>query len=327
MKKYVLLLSILVIFFGCEKDPTVELVPTITTGTSLNISYTSAAVSFSIDNNHAVVESGILWDTKRTFDNSSHYVGGSNGVGSHTVDLNSLSSGSTIYYKAYAKDGRGNYIYGEVKSFITKNIILPIITTSDISDITGSSAICGGVINLGSLAITNRGVCWNTYENPTVNSNKIYNGTGSGVFTSTITGLTANTKYYVRAFAKDAANNVVYGNEKSFTTINSPVVIVTTGYGYNLGYNSSYSSYPYRYTISASIVGLSEISSWGVMVSGNSDFSSYASYLNPTTGYTEGTFYTSSWGATGPSSWYFRAYAVCKTGEKIYGVTKTITLK
>lgn len=327
MKKYILILSILIVLFGCEKDPTVELVPTITTGTSLNISYTSAAVSFSIDNNNAVVEAGIVWNTNNTFDNSSHYVEGSNGVGSHTVDLNSLSSGATIYYKAYAKDGKGNYLYGEVKSFITKKIILPIITTSDISDITGRTAICGGIITLGSLAITDRGVCWNTYENPTLNNNKIYNGTGAGVFTSTITGLTANTKYYVRAFAKDAANNVVYGNEKSFTTNNSSVVIVTTGNGYNLGYNSSYSSYPYRYTISASIVGLSEISSWGVMVSGYSNFSSYASSLYPTTGYTEGTFYTSSWGATGPSLWYFRAYAVYKTGEKIYGVTKTITLK
>jgi uncharacterized protein (TIGR02145 family) len=219
MKRFILLFSVLLAFFGCEKDPTINSLPTITTGTSSNISYTTATVSFSIANNNAIEEAGIVWDTKGTMNSISNFVESSVGVGAHTISLSSLSSGTTIYYKAYAKDGYGNYIYGEVKSFITKKIVLPVVTTSDLSDILEFTATCGGTITLGSFSITERGVCYNTTGSPTINNYTITTGTGSGTYTSKLTGLTPNTKYYVRAYAIDSYDNCVYGAAKSFTTI------------------------------------------------------------------------------------------------------------
>lgn len=95
---------------------------------------------------------------------------------------------------------------------------LPTVTTNTITNITQTSATGGGnVVNAGSSTVTARGVCWSTSHNPTVSGNHTTNGTGTGSFTSNITGLTANTMYYVRAYATNSAGTA-YGSEVSFTT-------------------------------------------------------------------------------------------------------------
>ncbi|HAX92440.1 MAG TPA: hypothetical protein DCY25_00590 [Bacteroidales bacterium] len=57
-----------------------------------------------------------------------------------------------------------------------------------------------------------------------VHSSKTSESTGSGSFTSEITGLTRGTKYYVRAYATNSAG-IGYGDELEFTT--NPVVPAT----------------------------------------------------------------------------------------------------
>jgi hypothetical protein len=95
---------------------------------------------------------------------------------------------------------------------------LPDVTTANISDITATTAASGGnVTDEGGSAVTERGVCWNTSQEPTTGSSKTSDGTGDGSFTSSITGLTANTLYYVRAYAINS-EGTGYGNEVSFTT-------------------------------------------------------------------------------------------------------------
>jgi uncharacterized protein (TIGR02145 family) len=80
------------------------------------------------------------------------------------------------------------------------------------------SAICGGSISSdGGAPITARGVCWSTSPNPTTANNLTNNGSGSGSFTSNLTGLQPNTTYYVRAYATNAVTTA-YGNSLQFTT-------------------------------------------------------------------------------------------------------------
>ena len=96
---------------------------------------------------------------------------------------------------------------------------LATVTTDTISGITQTSAICGSnIMNEGGLAITERGVCWSTSPNPTIINNITTDGSGSGNFTSNLTGLTVGTTYYVRAYATNAAGTS-YGNEITFTTL------------------------------------------------------------------------------------------------------------
>jgi len=99
----------------------------------------------------------------------------------------------------------------------------PTVTTTSISGISTSDANSGGNITSDgggttSAAVTARGVVWSTSSSPTVDlTTKTSDGTGTGSFTSAISGLASNTTYYVRAYATNSVGTG-YGTEVSFTT-------------------------------------------------------------------------------------------------------------
>jgi uncharacterized protein (TIGR02145 family) len=70
-------------------------------------------------------------------------------------------------------------------------------------------------------------VAYGTAQNPTTANSITSNGTGTGVFTSTLSGLTASTLYYVRAYATNAVGTG-YGTEVSFTTSAPPFLCGTS---------------------------------------------------------------------------------------------------
>lgn len=97
----------------------------------------------------------------------------------------------------------------------------PTVSTTSVSNITQTSANSGGiVVSDGGASVTSRGVCWSTSQNPTISGSYTSNGTGTGTFTSTISGLTANTTYYIRAYATNSVGTA-YGNQVSCTTLSS----------------------------------------------------------------------------------------------------------
>jgi alpha-tubulin suppressor-like RCC1 family protein len=95
------------------------------------------------------------------------------------------------------------------------------VTTENISDIktilaTASSKV---IVDSTKNSITMKGVVWSTTTSPTISlSTRTEQDATKGTYTSSITDLQSNTKYYVRAYAKDKNGNVIYGNEISFTT-------------------------------------------------------------------------------------------------------------
>ena len=98
------------------------------------------------------------------------------------------------------------------------NTGIPVLSTTAITDITQTTAKSGGNITSdGGATVTVRGVCWSTNQTPTISDNKTTDGTGAGNFVSSISGLTANTTYYVRAYATNS-NGTAYGSAMSFTT-------------------------------------------------------------------------------------------------------------
>ena len=111
--------------------------------------------------------------------------------------------------------------YGNGSSTISIAVAdLPTLTTTAVSSITTTTASSGGNITAdGGASVTARGVVWSTSPSPTVAlSTKTADGTGTGSYTSSITGLSLNTTYYVRAYATTAAGTS-YGTEMSFTTL------------------------------------------------------------------------------------------------------------
>jgi uncharacterized protein (TIGR02145 family) len=93
------------------------------------------------------------------------------------------------------------------------------LTTNETNTVTYNSAICGGIISDdGGADISERGVCWSTSESPTIADNKTSDGKDDGSFVSNLTDLSANTTYYVRAYATNSAGTS-YGNTVSFKTL------------------------------------------------------------------------------------------------------------
>ena len=134
---------------------------------------------------------------------------------------------NAAYYRHLYYDIAHVYRYFNYKNYglsvrcvrdATDSVSLPMVTTNTVSSITTTSAICGGnVTSDGGATVSARGVCWSTSQNPTVSDSHTTNGTGIGSFTSSITVLSPDTTYYVRAYATNSVGTA-YGSQVSFTT-------------------------------------------------------------------------------------------------------------
>ena len=108
--------------------------------------------------------------------------------------------------------------YGNEINFTTEDG-LATITTTQVTNIIATSATSGGnITDDGGFAITAHGVCWSTSASPTVADSHTTDGSGTGSFTSIITGLSLNTTYYVRAYATNS-EGTAYGDNIEFTTL------------------------------------------------------------------------------------------------------------
>jgi uncharacterized protein (TIGR02145 family) len=141
------------------------------------------------------------------------------------------ANGDILYWNgtSWVKLPIGNY--GQTLSacdgVLTWGGCAPKVTTNTTSAISYTTATSGGNVTAeGGASVTARGVCWSTSTNPTIAlATKTVDGTGTGAFTSSITGLAANTTYYVRAYATNSVGTS-YGTQVSF--VNFPSVTIGT---------------------------------------------------------------------------------------------------
>lgn len=132
-----------------------------------------------------------------------------------------------VLYNGWTGDANGNHerliINATLWLASGSAVPTPVLSTAAVTGITTVSALSGGNITSdGGSAITSRGVCWSTSANPTVSDPHTANGSGTGSFTSQLTGLSASTTYHIRAYAVNA-NGTYYGNDISFATTCSAV--------------------------------------------------------------------------------------------------------
>ena len=154
-----------------------------------------------------------------------------NSTDSGTAWTEQTAAGSRCWYRMAASSNgtrlaaaiSGNYIYTAAPP------VAPTVTTTAVSGITTITATCGGnVTDDGGATVSARGVCWSTSVHPTIADPNTVDGTGIGGFTSGLTGLTPGTRYYVRAYATNAADTA-YGNEVYFTTASSESITTSDG--------------------------------------------------------------------------------------------------
>jgi parallel beta-helix repeat protein len=206
--------------------------PTVTTTVITNITNTNAQSGGTIinDGGATVTYAGIIWSNVigSTIDDlpDAPY-GGISNVYTYPYEVTNpfvattgivLAPNTTYYLKAYATNSAGTAYGADVQFTTLTNSAIPTITTTAIFNITQTTASSGGNLTSdGGASVTSRGVCWNTSANPTIANNNTSDGTGTGSFTSSITGLTTNTTYHVRAYATNSIGTA-YGNELQFTT-------------------------------------------------------------------------------------------------------------
>jgi uncharacterized protein (TIGR02145 family) len=111
-----------------------------------------------------------------------------------------------------------------------KGTELAQVVTAEVVSISASTATGGGeVVSDGGAEVTQRGVCYSIFPEPTIQNNNVTTTGGTGVFSLVVQGLAPNTKYYIRAFAVNE-KGVAYGNQREFTTgsaANLPAVTTT----------------------------------------------------------------------------------------------------
>lgn len=207
----------------------------LTTSSPTSITSNSALLGgvVSSDGNAAVTERGVCYSTSQTPTTSNNKVGVGTGIGAFYSTISGLVSNTTYYVRAYAINSQGT-AYGNELNFKT-NIVISVasITTSVPISVTANSVVLGGNITSdGNATVTERGVCYATYQNPTINSPKIALGNGIGSFNSSVSGLSSNTTYYVRAYAING-QGIAYGGQMIFTTASLPSVTTSAISSFN----------------------------------------------------------------------------------------------
>ncbi len=292
------------------------IVPSVTTDEVYDITTTTATCSATVisDGNLPISKRGVCWSTSPDPTMHNDRCDNVGGVGSFTCDLSGLTEGASYYVRAYAINFLDT-VYGPPKRFTT--LVRPTVTTDTVSNITSTSATCGGnVTDDGGNPVTERGVCWSVSPNPTFNNLHALASSGIGSFTCNITGLTANTTYYVRAFASSSAGRA-YGEERTFTTAATTPMVTT---------NSVSSITSTSVTCGGQVTnnGGAPVTACGVCwnTSPNPSLNNNLGFTNDNSG--TGSFVSSITGLTDNTTYYVRAYATNSAGTA-YGAEKTFT--
>ena len=178
------------------------------------------------EENSPILARGVCWAKTRNPTTGNSVTTDGLGIGDFNSVITGLDGNTVYYVRAYASNIVGTSYGAEVTFKTTAS--LATVTTAGITGITRISAESGGTVtNDGNAAVTARGVCWSVTQIPTIANNKTTDGTGTGPFTSSITGLTGNQNYFVRAYATNEAGTS-YGNEISFRTGALLPVVSTT---------------------------------------------------------------------------------------------------
>lgn len=231
--KFILLLTVMAVVFGCSGDSSdgSNIVPL------SSVTITTKAPTLSNDN--TIMNTGGILSSE--FENMGSFGAGvcysitpnptiqdqisqsNNMVVNFTTEITPISFGTTYYLRAYVRNFStnevkyGNEVTFQVPSPLTTGIVKNISTTGFTVDVNVSTALASNI---------ERGVCYSTSQNPTVDNSDFQSGTtGSGVFTINVvppTGypfyyVTSNTNYYLRSYVK-IGNYYYYGNQVTFKT-------------------------------------------------------------------------------------------------------------
>ena len=185
------------------------------------------------------------------------------------------------------------------------------VTTRDpMIDYNITTAIGGGTVSgTGKATISARGICWGTSPWPTLTNSSTTESGSTGSFTSNMTGLIADTYYYVRAYATNILGTTYADNEVFFKT--KPYVVTDEVYESSITTSSAQGG--------GTVSGLPGYSYHGLCwnTSANPTVDDYLSQ----SGYGEGSFIGNMTDLEAGRTYHVRAYATYdyNNGPTYYG--------
>ncbi len=240
-----LLTALAILTVSCKKSTSV---PVLTTDNVTEITRTTAVSGGDItdDGGASVASRGICWSTAAEPTTTDSKATAGSGSGTFSATMTDLTPNTLYYVRAFATNSAGTS-YGDQVSFTTELNAAPTLTTTAASQIAGTTAVSGGDITSdGGEPVTARGVCWSTSQNPTVADSKTDDGTGTGMFESSLTDLLPGTTYYLKAYATNNAGTA-YGDEVNFTTTGGSAIMEVTIQG--MAFNPATISIPLNSTV------------------------------------------------------------------------------
>ena len=190
-----------------EHTPSVEIVP------ATDISFTSFTVGGDVTDSgtYAVTARGLCWATTPDPVMTGEHLHLGNGIGAFSATLTDLQPETTYYVRAYAVNAVG-VAYSNNLSVTTLTPQVPTVTTDSVSMYNECLAT---VVSDGGAPILQRGFCYDTLPNPTLENGVVTVDGGVGEFNATLSGLPIGKLYFVRAFATNA-KGTTYGNQFDF---------------------------------------------------------------------------------------------------------------
>ena len=231
----ILLTVITIAAITCKKTPEIPSGNKIVIGetTTDSISYFTIKVSTTIEamEGNVISQYGHCWSTEPepTISDSITSHGKLTQAKTYSSELTNLTNNTTYYVRSYITYSNGT-VYGSEQSIITLKTGKPSVLTTEVTDVTLYTAVCGGIVQADSgLAVTTRGVCWDTDSIFTITNclDTTIVGNGLGSFTSDITELDEGVTYYVATYATNE-KGTSYGEVIQFSTVPISIPLVTT---------------------------------------------------------------------------------------------------
>ena len=178
---------------------------------------------------------GFIYDTSSNLSHKGGAKRSTTANGNYALSISGLNANTIYYYRAYGVDA-GQYKYGDIRSFTTKQNVS--VTTGSATSTTSSSATLSGSISGSDYSLT-CGIIYGISSSLSSSSGTKKSTTSSGSYSISVTGLNANTTYYYRAYAI-VDGEYKYGEVRSFTTESSSTV--TSGDAIDLGLSVKWAS-------------------------------------------------------------------------------------
>jgi hypothetical protein len=316
---------------GTFTTPPAPTAPILSSPTATNITSTSATLGGNVTatGGSAVLQRGIVFSLTATNANPimggtgvSAFAASTTGTGVFTANATNLVPGKSYSYKAYAINSIGTG-YTTVGTFTTP-ATLATVSAPTITNLTSTSATLGAnVTNDGSSAILERGFVYSATavdSDPNVGDAGVIKLTTTGttgVFSVNATGLSANTGYTFKPFARNAIGTA-YGAPYAFFTTFPPLTVTSPTVS--------------AVTVTTAILGGTVASDGATTVSGRGVVYSLNPNVAPviggpgviqkTTTGSMGAFTVPVTGLSSATNYYFRAYATNTAGTS-YSVVST----